>query len=1089
MRGLMNKVFNLRKELHTWNRTVFGNIFSKTKELESSVLEAKLLYDENPSTENRSHLHHQKALLIQATNNEFTYWKQKASIKWIREGDCNTSFFHSIVKERRISQKIHKIKSGDGQWIQDKDDLLKEANFYFQQLYSKKDSENTEDYLSHIPNLLTVDDNSLLTQLPNEKEVKDAIWNLDPLSAAGPDGFTGEFYKNCWDIIKEDVVKAVQEFFLGIPTPKSLNECSIIMIPKKDNPITFEDFRPICLSNFIAKVNTKVISQRLRDLLPKLISEEQGGFVKGRQIHDQILIAQEIIQNLDYKTRGGNIAIKLDMSKAFDRVSWDYLQAILGKLGFDHKFINLILNNLKDTTLSININGYPSKPFQPKRGLKQGDPLSPLLFILAAEGFSRGLHYRVNTLKIEPFNMGRHSQIISHLAFADDLLIFLKGTAQNLARFSNFLKAYEDASGQTINLHKSSFYPPKKTQVAQINRMGNYLGMKRGSLPFKYLGTQIHKGINRLKYCTDLLNHFDHKLKGWYKKFLSQGGRMILIKHVLSSIPLHLLGSSKLPKSVINCLHTKMSNFLWGNKEGKNITGRSGLPFASQKRKEVWVSLTLKPYRKHMVLRCCGAILSITPSGPGLCTTDTQQVWRQLANLLILLIGRDSFQQKPLSIPMRITPSGTPTLVLSSFDKSTTTSSLSLNNSPGLGKTFLLCVFFAGTMKTMRTTHSRIADSVKISGHTLNLVSRSRQLQHMEFALTCRSGGGAIVLTSKVKQNARIHTPSSQGQSSFALLSHPLHVLLEVDPILPRQFCTSTHVRTHRVQGSNEGVGTRVYAYAVLNRVRFMTGIGEGQSTSRLPLFDGTNYSYWKERMRIYIRSTNFQLWLVIKNGEQIPMKKVGETTVPKTEDEFDAEDIKKVENNAKAINMLYCAVNPDDYHKISCCTTAKEMWDKLEKTYANKDLVRKIPRSLTPEWRSKADAIYESIGVSNVTIDGLRGNLKTYKFSILTPYLDEQKQKGIALKATKELVEEVSSDDDNEFGLVIKKFHKFMKKEFKRKGKKYDGPPKCYGCGEIGHIKPRCPRGKNGKDKPGFKKQRAYISWGGDSGESTDQE
>ncbi|VFQ87973.1 unnamed protein product [Cuscuta campestris] len=260
------------------------------------------------------------------------------------------------------------------------------------------------------------------------------------------------------------------------------------------------------------------------------------------------------------------------------------------------------------------------------------------------------------------------------------------------------------------------------------------------------------------------------------------------------------------------------------------------------------------------------------------------------------------------------------------------------------------------------------------------------------------------------------------------------------------------------------------------------------------------------------------QLPIVVghKNVEQIPMKKVGETTVPKTEFEFDVEDIKKVENYAKAINMLYCAVNPDDYRKISCCTTAKEMWDKLEvtyedekiddmfdwfskiihdlhalkKIYANKDLVRKILRSLTPEWRSKANAIYESIGVSNVTIDGLRGNLKSYESTILTPSLDEQKKKGIALKATKEPVEEVSGDDDNEFGLVIKKFHKFMKKEFERKGRKHDGPPKCYGCGEIGHIKPRCPKAKHGKDKSGFKKQRAYISWGGDSGdESTDQE
>ncbi|VFQ66028.1 unnamed protein product [Cuscuta campestris] len=206
-------------------------------------------------------------------------------------------------------------------------------------------------------------------------------------------------------------------------------------------------------------------------------------------------------------------------------------------------------------------------------------------------------------------------------------------------------------------------------------------------------------------------------------------------------------------------------------------------------------------------------------------------------------------------------------------------------------------------------------------------------------------------------------------------------------------------------------------------------GLSEGQSTTRPPLFDGTNYTYWKERMRIYIQSTNFLLWRIIKNGENVPMKKAEETNVPKTEDEYDAQDIKKVENNAKAINIIYCAVNPDDYRKISCCTTAKEMWDKLEityegtdqvreakidfltheyelfrmkenekidemferfskivndlhalkKTYTDKELVRKILRSLTPEWRSKADAIQESIGITNVTIDGLRGGQRKH--------------------------------------------------------------------------------------------------------------
>ncbi|VFQ69546.1 unnamed protein product, partial [Cuscuta campestris] len=136
----------------------------------------------------------------------------------------------------------------------------------------------------------------------------------------------------------------------------------------------------------------------------------------------------------------------------------------------------------------------------------------------------------------------------------------------------------------------------------------------------------------------------------------------------------------------------------------------------------------------------------------------------------------------------------------------------------------------------------------------------------------------------------------------------------------------------------------------------------------------------------------------------------------------------------------------------------------------------------------SKADAIQESIGITNVTIDGLRGNLKTYESTILFPSLGEQKKKGIALKATssQEPAMEESSDEDNEFGLVIKKFHKFMRKEYERKGKKHGGPPKCYGCGEVGHIKSKCPNAKNKMEKKPFKKHRAYISWGGDSGDES---
>ncbi|VFQ71300.1 unnamed protein product [Cuscuta campestris] len=161
-----------------------------------------------------------------------------------------------------------------------------------------------------------------------------------------------------------------------------------------------------------------------------------------------------------------------------------------------------------------------------------------------------------------------------------------------------------------------------------------------------------------------------------------------------------------------------------------------------------------------------------------------------------------------------------------------------------------------------------------------------------------------------------------------------------------------------------------------------------------------------------------------------------------------------------------------------------------LKKTYTDKELVRKILWSLTPEWRSKVDAIQESISITNVTIDGLRGNLKTYESTILFPSLGEQKKKGIALKAStsQEPVVEESSDEDNEFGLVVKKFHKFMCKEYERKSKRHGGPPKCYWCGEVRHIKPKCPNAKNEKEKKSFKKHRAYISWGADSGDESSE-
>lgn len=166
------------------------------------------------------------------------------------------------------------------------------------------------------------------------------------------DGFGGIFYSTCWDIIKMDLTAAVQAFFRGCCLPKTWSSTLIVAIPKGSNPTNFGDLRPISLCNYCAKVISKVLADRMALILPCIISPEQSGFVKGRNITENILLAQEMLQRIDSKVRGSNVMLKLDMAKAYDRMSWLFLLHTLRKFGFDERFLTagillLLMVNLR----------------------------------------------------------------------------------------------------------------------------------------------------------------------------------------------------------------------------------------------------------------------------------------------------------------------------------------------------------------------------------------------------------------------------------------------------------------------------------------------------------------------------------------------------------------------------------------------------------------------------------------------------------------------------------------------------------------------------------------------------------------------
>jgi hypothetical protein len=216
----------------------------------------------------------------------------------------------------------------------------------------------------------------------------------------------------------------------GEPFQQGWNDSVIVLIPKVKKPVMMKDLRPISLCNVLYKLVSKVLAYRLKNILPNIISPSQSAFVPGRLITDNVLLAYEMTHYLKNKRNGkvGWAAIKLDMSKAYDRIEWSFLDKIMRKMGFADQFVDLIMKCVSTVTYRIKVNGEFSDQINPQRGLRQGDPLSPYLFILCAEGLSALFRKAEMNGEIQGIRVCPRAVSVSHLFFADDTLVLLKAS-------------------------------------------------------------------------------------------------------------------------------------------------------------------------------------------------------------------------------------------------------------------------------------------------------------------------------------------------------------------------------------------------------------------------------------------------------------------------------------------------------------------------------------------------------------------------------------------------------------------------------------------------------------------------------------
>jgi hypothetical protein len=249
-------------------------------------------------------------------------WKQRAKEDWLRYGDRNTKYFHACATQKKRRNTVEQIKNEEGEMCLTPEAIEGAFVNYYTKLFTSARPHNVEACTSVIGGKVTVAMNNCLLAEFTLTEIKKALDQMAPFKAPGPDGFTAEFYQQNWETVGQEVCDAALHFLNSGQMDSAINATNIALIPKVKNPNCVTEFRPISLCNVLYKIVSKVLANRLKATLPMVISPNQSAFLPGRLITDNILAAYETLHTMHTRlwSKVGFMGIKLDMSKAYDRV-------------------------------------------------------------------------------------------------------------------------------------------------------------------------------------------------------------------------------------------------------------------------------------------------------------------------------------------------------------------------------------------------------------------------------------------------------------------------------------------------------------------------------------------------------------------------------------------------------------------------------------------------------------------------------------------------------------------------------------------------------------------------------------------------
>jgi hypothetical protein len=560
---LCEKIKACRTALWQWSRRTFGG--------DQDMIQARMTQLETITNQNNGGQYSQLISSLRAEINALLcrdeqYWRQRSRMVWLAAGDKNTRFFHQFATQRHRTNTISGLFDENGRWCSTEEEITGIASHYFENIFCTSYPTRVQDTLEAVESVVCDSWNQQLLVSFSAEEVKKALFDMHPSKAPGPDGMSSFFYKIFWHIVGPDVTSGVLSVLNSSHLLWKINHS---LIPKKKNPDKMSDYRPISLCNVIYKLISKVLANRMKTVLEGIISDSQSAFVPGRLITDNVAVAFEIMNSLKNRRFGskGLMALKLDMSKAYDRVEWSFLELIMHKLGFAERWVSLVMECITTVSYSVLIDGEPKGYIRPSRGIRQGDPLSPYLFLLYAEGLTALIRQAERMGHITGVSISRGGPRVSHLLFADDSLLFCQASIEASETLMRILSIYEDSSGQKLNKDKTAIFFSRNTRQNVREEIHQFWGSTASTHFGKYLGLPPVVGRAKKLAFNDIKERVAKRIHGWKERFLSKAGREILIKAVAQAIPTYSMSCFLLPKTWCSDLNGMMAKYWWGQQD------------------------------------------------------------------------------------------------------------------------------------------------------------------------------------------------------------------------------------------------------------------------------------------------------------------------------------------------------------------------------------------------------------------------------------------------------------------------------------------------------------------------------------------